>query len=97
MSDFATLDLATSLPINIIKIGTEITENVSKSPLSNYMAKVITGFAEDMSIGVCATGIGDAETEQKLKDYHIDSVQGYYYSRPVSLEDFKKLDMYKQI
>ena len=97
VSDFATLDLATSLPINIIKIGTEITENVSKSPLSNYMAKAITGFAEDMSIGVCATGIGDAETEQKLKDYHIDSVQGYYYSRPVSLEDFKKLDMYKQI
>ncbi|MCR5655879.1 MAG: EAL domain-containing protein [Butyrivibrio sp.] len=96
VSDFSTLDLATSLPLNYIKLGPEITENLSKSPLSRHMASAITGFAEDMSIGVCATGVADRETEDALGKYPVDTCQGYYYSHPVSLEDFKKLEVYNR-
>ena len=94
VSDFATLDLATSLPINTIKLGPEITENITKNPLSRHMAEAITGFAVNMNIGVCATGVGDEETAKKLEDYPVEYYQGYYYGRPVGLEDFKKIKIY---
>ena len=32
--------------------ASEITENISKSPLASHMASAITRFAEDMNIGV---------------------------------------------
>ncbi|WP_026499542.1 sensor domain-containing phosphodiesterase [Butyrivibrio sp. WCD2001] len=95
VTDFSTLDLATRLPINIIKLAPEITENISKSPLSRYMAEAITGFAANMNMSVCATGVGDADTELRLFKYPVDHYQGYYYSRPVSFEEFKKLPVYK--
>lgn len=94
VSDFTTLDLATSLPINIIKLGPEITENISKNPLSRYMTEAITGFAANMNMNICATGVESADTEHKLFKYPVDLYQGYYYSRPVSLEDFKRLPLY---
>jgi EAL domain-containing protein (putative c-di-GMP-specific phosphodiesterase class I) len=94
VSDFSTLDLATSLPINMIKLGPEITENIKKNPLSRHMADAITRFAENMSMNVCATGVGDAETAEKINDYTIDSYQGYYYALPQTLEAFKRLPIY---
>lgn len=92
--DFATLDLATSLPINIIKLGPEITENLSRNPLSRHMAEAITSFAKNMNMIVCATGVGDAATAEKLDSYQIDDYQGYYYARPMNLTEFKKLSVY---
>ncbi len=87
--DFSTLDLATSLPIDIIKLGPEITENLSKSPLSRHMTNAITGFAYNMNMKICATGVGDAETASRLDDYPIDDCQGYYYAHPVGFKEFK--------
>ncbi len=94
VSDFATLDLATRLPVNIIKLGPGITENIVKNPLSRHMADAITGFAVNMHMGVCATGITDQDTAQGIEKYPVDQYQGFYYSKPVKLEEFKKLNVY---
>ena len=92
--DFTTLDLATRLPINIIKLGPEITENIGKNPLSRYMAEAITGFAANMNMSICATGVESADTEHRLFKYPVDLYQGYYYSRPVVFEEFENLPLY---
>jgi EAL domain-containing protein (putative c-di-GMP-specific phosphodiesterase class I) len=96
VSDFTTLDLATSLPLNIIKLGQEITENITKNPLSRHMAEAITGFAVNMNMSVCATGIGNEDTAEKILDYPVDDYQGYYYAMPVTLDEFKKLEIYNK-
>ncbi len=95
VADFSTLDLATRLPINIIKLGPEITENIGKNPLSRYMTEAITGFAANMNMNICATGVGTADTEHRLFKYPVDYYQGYYYARPVMLSEFRKLGLYK--
>ncbi len=96
VSDFSTLDLATSLPINMIKLGPEIMENISKNPLSRHMAEAITGFAVNMNMKICATGIGDKDTAINIKKYPVDLYQGFYYARPVSVNEFKRLDIYQK-
>ncbi|WP_029320339.1 sensor domain-containing phosphodiesterase [Butyrivibrio sp. AE3004] len=95
VTDFTTLDLATRLPINTIKLAPEITENIGKNPLSRYMTEAITGFAANMNMSVCATGVGNADTEHRLFKYPVDYYQGYYYSRPVGLAEFRRLSLYK--
>ena len=96
VTDFSTLDLATTLPINIIKLGPDITENIVKNHLSRYMADAITSFAVNMHMNVCATGIGDKDTALGIERFPVDLYQGYYYANPVVLNEFKKLDVYKK-
>ena len=55
----------------------------------------MSGFAHNMNVHVALTGIENAEMLGFVRDkFPADSFQGYYYSKPVSIEELKKLPLY---
>jgi len=50
-----------------------------------------TDLAHNLGMRVVAEGVENQEIAKRLKAMGCDAAQGYYYSRPVSAEDFQTL------
>lgn len=94
MDDFGTgyssLMMLKSIPIDIMKLDkTFVDEYNSKTGLN--IIKCVTNLAKSLNISVIAEGVELEEQYNLLKDLKCDIIQGYYFSRPVPFDRFKKL------
>ncbi len=85
---FASLGILRELPVDIIKIDREYVKNVEKSVSDQNTVRFISELAEAFSAEVCVEGVETAEMRDYLRQYRIGSLQGYYYSKPIPLQEF---------
>ena len=95
---FAALDLVVKekLPIDILKLGPEFAVGYSTSVTKRAVLESILHFAGMVSMKVCVTGVETEEIAEDMRKYGANSLQGYYYSRPVSLTEAEKLSFYEE-
>lgn len=96
VTDFASLDYVRHLPIDFVNIVPALTDGIDKNTTNKYVIETITSFTHRLRIRTCFTGIEDEETAQIAKQYPVSDLMGYFYGRPCRIEDFKKLDIYRQ-
>ena len=48
-------------------------------------------FADKSNMATCLEGVENEELQNYLRDYNATWFQGYYYSKPVPAEDFRRL------
>ncbi|MCR5623808.1 MAG: EAL domain-containing protein [Lachnospiraceae bacterium] len=92
---FSSLSLLKVLPVDIIKIDRAFIMDIEKNTIDQQIIDAITNCAKNIKLNVCVEGIETTEMRDFLKHYYTTSFQGYYYSRPVKLSDFKELTLYK--
>jgi EAL domain-containing protein (putative c-di-GMP-specific phosphodiesterase class I) len=97
MDDFGTgyssLSLLTEMPLDTLKIDKSFvdkigTENERDQDVS--VIRLIISLARDMGFVCLAEGAERKEQVDKLRELGCDVIQGYYYSRPIPLEEFEK-------
>lgn len=94
-SSLTSLDLMRQLPVDMVKIGRELTAHLENSRADRYMLEAITGFAAHMDIQVAVEGVENERIRDILQNYPTTSYQGYYYSEAVRLEDLQKLPLFR--
>ena len=87
-SGYSSLNLLKDVPFDILKIDREFFSESITSKSSTWILKKIIEMAEGLGIHVLCEGVETAEQVQLLKDIGCQYVQGYYYSRPIPLNDF---------
>lgn len=94
MDDFGTghscLSYLKLLPIDILKIDRAFIKDISDNGDNGEIAKTIIDMAHNLNLGVIAEG---AETDSHisfLKNHDCDEVQGFYYSKPLSVDAFNQ-------
>lgn len=95
LDDFGTgysaINLLFDLSINQIKIDKFFIDNIENEGAKRIMLKAIVDCARDLGAHVCVEGIENKEMADYVSNhFNITSLQGYYYSKPVPLEDFMK-------
>ncbi|GEL77993.1 sensor domain-containing phosphodiesterase [Tenuibacillus multivorans] len=86
---YSSLNYLKYLPVDTIKLDKTFIDDVDKSPVDQRICKTIIQLGLDLNLDVVAEGI---ETEQHLsiiKDFGCEIYQGYYFSKPLTLEDWK--------
>lgn len=58
---------------------------------NNNLIKSIKNLGHNLKLKVLAEGSENKEQVELLQHLGCDQVQGYYYSKPVPFEDFKKV------
>lgn len=89
-SGYSSLNLLKELPFDTLKIDGEFFRNVSDLNRANIVVKNIIELAKSLDMRVVAEGIETEDQVEFLRTTECDLIQGYYYSKPISWEEFEK-------
>jgi diguanylate cyclase len=77
-----------NMPINIVKIDQSFVRNISNSAQDKEIVQSIVKLAHSLGKEVVAEGVEDLACLDILKEMHCEKIQGYYYGKPMSFEEF---------
>ncbi|MEP2988902.1 MAG: EAL domain-containing protein [Parasphingorhabdus sp.] len=80
-----------ALPFDRIKIDRSFVSSILENSESAAIVKAITGLGESLGMPITAEGIEDREIETELRNIGCVKGQGWYYGRPLSMEQTRKV------
>ena len=97
MDDFGTgyssLSLLTRMPINTLKIDKGFVDKVCAQDEKEediIVLKHIIALCKELGFGCLAEGAESKEQVMKLSELGCEIIQGYYYSKPIPMEEYDK-------
>ena len=87
---FSSLDVLSYLPVDTLKIDRGFVAGISEKIANQVIVRSVAQCANELGVKVCVEGIEDRELADFLKPYGPGSYQGYYFSRPISIEKLKE-------
>lgn len=88
---YSSLNYLRQFPIDTLKIDQSFVKAAASDPRNAALMKSIVMLGHSLDIKVLAEGVETFEQLQLLRDYGCDEMQGYFFSKPVSANDFTKL------
>lgn len=88
-SGYSSLNMISTLPIDIIKLDMQFIRNAFQGHSDTRMLEAVLGIAEMLYLPTVAEGVETAEQMQALRSMGCDVVQGYYFSKPVPPEEYE--------
>ncbi len=92
---FSSLDYLRQFPMDRIKIAQnfvlELGTTASTAASSAAVVKATIGLARELGIDVIAEGVETAEQLRLVKSWRCQEVQGYFFAKPLSVEDLVPL------
>ena len=88
MSSLSTLE---SFEFDVIKLDMGFINKIGKSIKAEGIIKHTIGLSHDIGVKVVAEGVETKEQLTFLQEAGCDMIQGYYFYRPMSEEEFSKL------
>ena len=76
--------------MNILENEEIINNYIEKKEQDRRLIGSIVGLASIFGAKVCAEGVETAGMRDILRKYEVKSFQGYYYSKPIMLEQVMK-------
>ncbi|MCI2058293.1 MAG: EAL domain-containing protein [Oscillibacter sp.] len=90
-SGYSSLSMLVNIPVSTLKIDMEFVRDVGLSERSNSMMTSVIRMAKWLEMTVIAEGVEDRVQLDYLRSVGCDRVQGYYYSKPLPIEEFHGL------
>ncbi len=84
---YSSLGYLRQLPIDVLKIDQSFTRNLSQNRDDRAIIKAIINLARCLNIKVTAEGVESLDQLEILREEGCDTVQGFYYSKPMSTAD----------
>ena len=78
------------LPFDTLKIDKSFIDDIEVDQKSRDIVKAIINLSHALGIWTIAEGVETREQVEILKYLGLDSMQGYYYSRPLNNYEFQK-------
>ena len=78
------------LPLDQLKIDQTFVRDVLDDPNDATIARTIVALAQSFGLGVIAEGVETEAQREFLSGHGCHAYQGYFFSRPLSLEGFEQ-------
>lgn len=88
---YSTFSYIKELPADTLKIDMAFVRDILENENSQAIVKAIVTLADTAGLNVVAEGVENSEQAKMLYDLGCREGQGYYYGRPMALEEVKKL------
>jgi diguanylate cyclase (GGDEF)-like protein len=88
---YSSLSYLRKLPLDAIKIDQSFVRQIGTACEDTAIVTAVIGMAKGLKLRVIAEGVETREEVEFLRAHRCDEAQGYYFSRPVSAEQFAKL------
>lgn len=87
----ASLNILLEVPVDEVKVDMTFVRGIQEKPLNQAVVGAIIQCTNQTGIMTCIEGVEDKELMEYLERYHATFYQGYYFAKPVTLEEFMKL------
>lgn len=85
---YASLQYLQQLPLDEVKIDQSFVAGCVANPSDQAIVRSTTHLIHELGLDVVAEGIEDEATLGLVRELGCDQLQGFYFSRPLPLEDF---------
>lgn len=88
---YSSLNLIKELPWNVLKLDKKLLpDQGDENPVQKgVMFKYVVAMAQEMGLECIAEGVETAEQVQLLVDHRCNLAQGFYFDRPLAVEEFE--------
>jgi EAL domain-containing protein (putative c-di-GMP-specific phosphodiesterase class I) len=86
---YSSLSYLGRFPITTLKIDRAFVRDVQENQNTAEIARAIIGLSRGLNLEVVAEGAEVKEHIDFLKEHGCDSIQGYFYSKPLAARDFE--------
>ena len=76
------------IPIDVIKLGRNFLKTIGNNYIKEKLLELICKYAEDSQKTIISEGVENPEVAAYVKKQHVYIEQGYYFSKPVSEDEF---------
>lgn len=91
---YSTLSLLTTMPMDTIKIDKSFVDEIgspNETERDTTLLKNIIRMAKELRFTCLTEGAETKQQIEKLREFGCEIVQGYYYSKPLPIEEYEKL------
>lgn len=88
---YSSLSYLTEMQVDTIKIDRSFVVKLPGNHKSRAMMEYLIGLMHDLGYKVVVEGVEEKDQADYLKSIGCDTIQGYYYHRPMSIEKLRKL------
>ena len=86
---YSSLNHIREMPIDIIKIDRCFILDLGKDNFSDAFVKMVTELASAIGVTTCVEGVELEEQVQILKKINVQLIQGYYFGKPMKVDEFE--------
>ena len=90
-SGYSSLNMLKNLPVDVLKVDMAFVRELEESERAYMILKFIMNLARDLGMDVIVEGVETKKQLDYLANLGADKIQGYYFSKPLPVVDFKKL------
>lgn len=90
---FSSVGIVRELPLDIIKIDQGFVRKIEEDKVDRELIKHFSGLASLFGAKVCVEGVETVCIRNILRKFKVESFQGYYYARPLKLNEFIAWEM----
>lgn len=87
-SGYSSLNMLADVPVDVIKLDMRFVQNLKSSEKQETMIRLIMDIAKYLNMDVVAEGVEEKAQVDFLRSVGCDIIQGYYFSKPLSEEEF---------
>ncbi len=87
---YSSLEHLKELPIDILKIDKTFVMDMTENERDAAIVRSVTELGHNLNCKVVAEGVENEKTRQKLKEFDVDILQGYLFSKAIPYEELEK-------
>ncbi len=88
-SGYSSLATLRDISIDVLKIDMEFLHKTANEEKGRFILASVIKMAKSLGLGVIVEGIESKSHAEMLRKLGCDVFQGFYYSRPISVQDFE--------
>ncbi len=89
-SGYSSLNLLREMPVDVLKLDKGFLDDCGGNSATREKRIIshVISMAKDLEISVLAEGVETMQQKEFLKESNCDMIQGYYYAKPMPMEQF---------
>ena len=89
-SGYSSLNMLQNIQADILKLDMGFLRKLDHWERGKQIIKLVIDLAKTLDMAVVAEGVETAEQVQYLRELQCDYLQGFYFSKPIAVEEFEK-------